>query len=644
MPSPAGQPYDNLTKQAFDGVGWPALIAAAQTKECYEYLKPLNERTKALDEAKNPDAARAARTLADIMGYGFHPYEVERPFHPMMTLGNQRSPMPEDLPDTLLPVLVQLVNEAADPEFKARLGDVCTLRLPKKDPQLIEATAAAYLDSAQNLSQAGRWVHAVPRFRRALQLARKPSPALGQKVTDAFTHFLKNQAPTAPLLEVVQMLELHHERVGNDAAILSPEAAKYAQKAQDQKAWHLRRRLLELAAACLQALGNEHAAKAALDAAAETYVNLADESLARPEPVYLVAADHLLKAITAHREIDKQSKRAAELELLRAKYQKEGIQQTRWVNLAEEAGNEPLKAALEEAQRGLESAALAAAKTAQGLPLEEAFRLLLLCHPPPNKANLEETVVQELKENVWLALVPMTVYDEEGRPFAKAGSYLHENPKGQRLVVEQRMLEWFKTHHVPQTVAIFEAVREQIIAEHNITPDSFQPVISHSPFIPQGRHYLFFRGLHAGLTGDFLLAGHLLAPQLEDAIRAHLQASGAIPTVTEKTETERTADLNYLFNHKRPQIEAVFGVDETFELEALLIRRWGCHLRNNIAHGKLWPQHFFEPPMRYLWWLTMRFCMFGPSPLPKPWEKRDSQPTAGATGQHPSQQKNPNSP
>jgi len=621
-------PYDSLTKEAFDAVDWPALIGAAPNKECFDYIKPLNERAKALEEAKSPESARAARALADIVGYGFHPYEAERPFHPLMTWNDRRSPLPEDLPDTLIPIIVQLANEATDPEFKARLGDVCSLRLPKKDRALMQNTVAAYLASAENLFQSGKWDHGIPRFRRALQIAGKPNPALAEKIEAAFAHFIQNLASRAPLLDVVQMLELHQGRIGNDAAALAKEALQYAKKANDEKSWHIRRRFLTLAADWLHTLGKQPEANAARYDAAETYVKLADESLARPTPAPLVAADHLMRAIKAHREIDKKSKRADELEQLRAKYQKQGIQQTQWVNLAEEPGNEPLKAALEEAEKRLESAALAAAKAAQGIPLPEALRLLVLCHPPPNKAKLEDVTIQELKDNVWIALLPMTLYDEEGRPFAKAGSFLHESPKGQRLVVEQRTLEWFKTHHVPETVAIFEAIRGQIIAEHTITPEIFEPIITHSPFIPQGREYFFFRGLHAGLTGDFLLAGHFLAPQLEDAIRAHLHAAGAIPTVTEKTETERTADLNYLFNHKRPQIEAIFGVDETFELEALLIRRWGCHLRNNIAHGKLWPPEFFQPPMRYLWWITLRFCLFGPSPLPKPWQKKDVPPSA----------------
>jgi hypothetical protein len=620
-------PYDSLTKEAFDAVDWPALIGAAPNKECFEYIKPFNERAKALEEAKSTEPARAARTLAEIMSYGFHPEEEDRPFHPMMVFGNQRSPLPEDLPANLIPILAQVANDATDAEFKARLGDVCNLRLPKKDAAMFKTTATAYLESAENLFKHAKWDQGVSRFRRALQLARK-TPALAQSIKDAFTRFLKDLARKAPLLDVVQMLELHRARIGNEAAALATEASHYAQKANDEKAWHLRRRFLTVAATCFHELGKEADAKAALYDAAETYNSLANEALARPHAAPLVAADHLMKAIKAHRDIDKSSKRALELEQIRAQHQQQGIKETLWVNLAEEPGNEPLKAALQEAQKRLESAALAAAKAAHGLPLQEAMRLLALCHPPPHKKDLEESTIQGLKDNIWIALLPVTLYDEEGRPFAKAGSYLHESPKGQRLVVEQRMLEWFKTHHVPETVAVFEAVREEIIAEHTITPEALEPIIAHNFFIPQGREYFFFRGLHAGLTGDFLLAGHLLAPHLEDAVRAHLQASGAIPTVTEKTETERTADLNYLFNHKRPQIEAIFGVDETFELEALLIRRWGCHLRNNIAHGKLWPPEFFQPPMRYLWWITLRFCMFGPAPLPKPWQKKDVPPSA----------------
>lgn len=157
------------------------------------------------------------------------------------------------------------------------------------------------------------------------------------------------------------------------------------------------------------------------------------------------------------------------------------------------------------------------------MSLYEAIRFLVLVHPPPHKAEFETLAKRELATSVWKSLLPETLLDEDGNPFAKAGSYLHENPEGQQKVIEQRMFQHFKSEHVPGAVVVFEAVREQILQDYNLLPDHLVPIVQHSPFIPPGRELLFARGLLAGLNGDFILAAHLLTPQLEDALRAALQ-------------------------------------------------------------------------------------------------------------------------
>lgn len=490
--------------------------------------------------------------------------------------------------------------------------------MPKKDKGLIESTIEAYLSAGATLYRQGKWDAGYLRFRRALHFATKPSPILAGKIKAAFDDFLAHTASQAPLIEVTLMMQAYRDHINGDPNQLAAFASIYADKARDEKLWHLRRQLLTLKASWLRVQNRESDVRAALYEAAETHFALAEEALQRASPSHLLAAEHLMRAAKAHRELDKKSQRAIDLDRLRAEYQKKGIQETKWVNLTEEPGGEALKAIIETAENQLRAAAIEAARVAQGLPFYEALRLLALCHPPPDKGKQEALAIEELRNSVWSALLPITLYDEDGRPFAKAGSFLHSNADGQRNVIEQRMLKWFKNYHIPETVAIFEAVREQLNEEFNILPELIEPVIAHSPFIPEGRGYFFARGLYAGLIGDFPLASSFLAPQLEDAIRVHLAAHNVIPTVTEKSETERPADLNYLFKHKRNEIEAIFGIDETFELEALLIRRWGCHLRNYIAHGQLSIWQFYEPPVRYLWWIALRFCMFGSSPIPKP--------------------------
>ena len=107
--------YDGLTKDAFDAVGWPALVAAVRIKLCSEYIKPLNEKAEALEIARFPVSACAARALADVMGYGLQPHDREFPFHSMVVADGTRSPLPEDLPQSVIQILLQLANDAADP-------------------------------------------------------------------------------------------------------------------------------------------------------------------------------------------------------------------------------------------------------------------------------------------------------------------------------------------------------------------------------------------------------------------------------------------------------------------------------------------------------------------------------------------------
>lgn len=618
MSPPPTNPYDGITKADFDTLSWPQIIATIPLKECHEYAKRFAERAKELEDERKTNPARAARVLMAIASFGFHPSESDRPFHPEIIWDNRRTPLPKDFPDELITLIASLVPTAADPEFAARLGDVALIGMPKRDGALLAITIENYLASGTNLFRHAKWNDGYLRFRRAVHLIQKPSPALSSTLKVAFDRFLTDIAPSCSMLQVVQMLELYPKHLSGDPVALAGHATHHGKKAEEAKEWHLFRRLSTLHSFWLHKQNKEAEAKAALYRAAETHVSMADEAMQRPTPSPLAAADHLLRATTAHRDIEKDSLRAAELDGLRADYQRQGIRQMQWVNLAEQPDADSLRVAITTAENALRMAASDAARAAQGLPFHDAHRMLALCHPPPDKERLEAIAVEELHNCVWTALIPITLLDEEGRPFVKAGSFLHSNAEGQRLIIEQRMLTWFKTYHIPETVTIFEAIRDRMNDEHNITPEHVESIIAHSSFIPNGREYLFMRGLFAGLIGDFVLAGHFLAPQLEHAIKVHLQLAGVIPTVTEASETERAADLNFLFGKKRKEIEAIFGVDETFELEALLIRRWGCHLRNYIAHGQLNPWQFYEPPGRYLWWITLRLCMFGAAPLPKP--------------------------
>lgn len=71
--------------------------------------------------------------------------------------------------------------------------------------------------------------------------------------------------------------------------------------------------------------------------------------------------------------------------------------------------------------------------------------------------------------------------------------------------------------------------RDAIIEEHTIRRSDLLFLVLNNSLIPQGHEGIVLRGIQAGFHGDWLIAMHLLIPQLEASIREVLQQLGAIP-------------------------------------------------------------------------------------------------------------------
>ena len=72
------------------------------------------------------------------------------------------------------------------------------------------------------------------------------------------------------------------------------------------------------------------------------------------------------------------------------------------------------------------------------------------------------------------------------------------------------------------------AARAQIVLEHPVSQRDWDPLVTDNPFIPPGRERIFAEGLHAGLTGNLLVAVHLLCLSLRIRFARYLPAAGAI--------------------------------------------------------------------------------------------------------------------
>jgi hypothetical protein len=87
--------------------------------------------------------------------------------------------------------------------------------------------------------------------------------------------------------------------------------------------------------------------------------------------------------------------------------------------------------------------------------------------------------------------------------------------------LEKRMFEHARDYKWKWRAETFiqPAARAQIWRQHQPSLKDLEYLVRHNPFIPPGHEGVFLQGLYYGLAGDFMIASHLLAPQIENSIR-----------------------------------------------------------------------------------------------------------------------------
>jgi hypothetical protein len=150
-----------------------------------------------------------------------------------------------------------------------------------------------------------------------------------------------------------------------------------------------------------------------------------------------------------------------------------------------------------------------------------------------------------------------------------------------------------------------------INTEHYVRLRDLEFLVRDNPFVPAGREPIFIRGLFAGLSGDFLLAAHLLVPQVENSIR-HLLYNYTGEQRTSKLKADLTQperDLNELLY--RDDVKQIIGEDQLLDLQSLMVEPgFGANLRNQLAHGLMDADEFYAAEAVYAWWTIWRLCCF----------------------------------
>jgi hypothetical protein len=162
--------------------------------------------------------------------------------------------------------------------------------------------------------------------------------------------------------------------------------------------------------------------------------------------------------------------------------------------------------------------------------------------PSPKVSELRKQVEESAAKYPMQHLVSGVVVNENGKVVARHSNMFSDDPKEREKAIEENMYRQASFHHQIYTHSLIEPVRTQLNLEHPINLESFMRIVSNNPFVPPGREYIYAQGLKAGMDGEYLMAVHLLIPQVENRIitcplkRGNSRSATSFKTVRKEIE------------------------------------------------------------------------------------------------------------
>lgn len=574
-------PNISLSKEDFATSNWENIVNGCNKKNNEDYAMLF--LTKA-DEAKLASELKNQAIFTLLAGITSPPLSPDPSNEPFA-----QTDFINSINDGYLNALKDWSLEITDAELRARIADLIWLK--KRDFRMAQLAVDSYLESAQNLGNPTHWRACINRIERAMRLARQLNYHFDNVVACIELILTKYQDEDPSLLwaRLMQLLQDNKEQ-GDPSkyAVIAEKAATCAEVASDwykaREYWQIKRRWH------LIAKDTQKARETELNIC-ETYVKEAEDATKRTPPSYLAASTFLQQAIEAFRKTPGTQERVEETHRKLLEYQelienemihlRQEIDISRIVNLAKDK--------------------------VKNKSFQDAIFSLALLSASPKIDELRSQVENITGNNPLQFVFPMTIINDMGKVTAKQPSMLSSNEDEVEEAIKAEMYRSAALQHQSAIAqAIIEPAREQILLEHNVHLSDWFLILVNSPFVPKNREYIYAEGLQAGLKGNFLVAAHLLIPQIENSIRYLLHQCGVITSKNTSQGIQDEYDLNatlYLI-----ELENIIGKDLCFDLQGLLVNRFGTNLRNRMAHGLIDYNGFFSSYSCYLWLLTLRLC------------------------------------
>ena len=494
----------------------------------------------------------------------------------------------DQLSDEDLSFLLDIVAEVNNNELQARIADILWIR--KRNYKMAELAVSSYLASSKELENFEHWSYAVNRIERALQLAAMlGNKELYQSALDRTFNFLDKCNGEDPNYLSAELMRLLQERREGDPQKYAQFCEKLALTAEKQNDFHKARRYWEIKVDWHLQDKDENAARDVRLKIAESFEKESDFSLETRQPKYLMASDPLERAIIAYRNVGNSSKKIEEIKLKLRDYQSKAVKELPLIS----SGSYDITDLFIHSENAVKDKSFV-----------DSLRILALLSQPNPVKHIRQQVEENRKKYLGLMFFPKKLFSTNGR-------IIGVQPSGGEEAILVDMFQYITDKYQIRVKGIIEPARNIILLEHPARVFEIYDLMMNHPFIPEGREFIVARGLHAGLTGDFLMAIHFLIPQIEESLRYFLIRCGIVPSSFTDKGIQDEYNLNKLLKDEKftSKLNETFGEDFIFDLRCVLVERFGANLRNDTAHGLIDHYMFYSFAAIYFWWLCLRFYL-----------------------------------
>ncbi len=581
-------------------VEFEAQIAGTLTADCYELFGLFQAATSQEEpsiEVPDTPATRVCMMLSAVTGMYFKPRDKNEPFSSRYISDSRRSAIPADF-RRQVDVLSLMAVRAQNPVLRARLSDVCWL-LDKQRSALALAAVDAYTTVVQKVVEGElqfRFANECGEVRReardylqrALQIGRsvgwdKAETLAARELTSTL---LQNAIATGALNAIHWFGTLALDFSLIDPVTLGDNLVNLFENPPHH--CHVAVEFWRLAARAYHLGKKEDGKNRCLSEAAERLVAEANSSNASP----LLAAHFLSSAISALHGVPGKRDRRTEL-----RHKLIDVQSHVLEEMVPISHDLDLTKYITDIKDKISSLGL----------IDQLFRFAKVSmSPDPQELRLE--AIAATAEYPLASLFGGTHLDDEGKVIyrnrgAGSGDQPNESAIAEQIAQRENIRRTVTAHAI-------EAARQTILDQHHLCEDIFRGLLRYSPFVPPDLIQTYSRGFARFFQGDSVSSVYILTPLLENSLRYVLKARGHDVTIfDDATQTQKDHTLSSLFQRMRQELDEIFSISITADIEHVFLTKPGPYLRHALSHGLLHDGDPYGPDALYGCWLIFRLCL-----------------------------------